>query len=105
MFKYLAVFVAICALGSLRTDCVAGAREATAPASPNVSSTPSRPSTTSKLDVKIPLKDKSIRFAVIGDSGTGDRVQYELAERIEAFRRATNFDFVIMLVDNIYGSN
>jgi predicted phosphodiesterase len=59
----------------------------------------------SKLDIKIPLQDKSVRFAVIGDSGTGDRAQNEVAQRMEAYRQATKFDFVIMLGDNIYGSH
>ncbi len=59
----------------------------------------------SKLDIRIPLQDKSVRFAVIGDSGTGDRAQYEVAQRMEAYRQATKFDFVIMLGDNIYGSH
>jgi predicted phosphodiesterase len=58
-----------------------------------------------KLDIRIPLLEKSVRFAVIGDSGTGDRAQYEVAQRMEAYRQATKFDFVIMLGDNIYGSH
>jgi 3',5'-cyclic AMP phosphodiesterase CpdA len=58
-----------------------------------------------KLDVRIPLQERSIRFAVIGDSGTGDRQQYEVAQTMEAYRQATNFDFVLMLGDNIYGSH
>jgi predicted phosphodiesterase len=61
--------------------------------------------TAGKLDIRIPLQDKSVRFAVIGDSGTGDRAQYEVAQRMEAYRQATKFDFVIMLGDNIYGSH
>jgi predicted phosphodiesterase len=61
--------------------------------------------TAGKLDIRIPLQDKSVRFAVIGDSGTGDRAQYEVAQRMEAYRQAVKFDFVIMLGDNIYGSH
>jgi predicted phosphodiesterase len=59
----------------------------------------------SKLDIRIPLQDKSVRFAVIGDSGTGDHEQYQVAQEIEAYREATKFDFVIMLGDNIYGGH
>ncbi len=59
----------------------------------------------SGLDIKLPLEQHSTRFAVIGDSGTGDREQYEVAQRMEAYRQATGFDFVIMLGDNIYGSH
>jgi len=67
--------------------------------------TTAMPQTGSKLDVRIPLQDKSVRFAVIGDSGTGEREQYEVAQKMEAYRQATKFDFVIMLGDNIYGSH
>ena len=42
-------------------------------------------------------------FAVIGDSGTGDRVQYELAQQMAAVQARRPFDLVIMLGDNIYG--
>jgi len=58
-----------------------------------------------KVDVRIPLQDKSVRFAVIGDSGTGEREQYDVARLMEAYRQAVKFDFVIMLGDNIYGSH
>ena len=46
-----------------------------------------------------------MRFAVIGDSGTGERAQYEVAQQMEAYWQATKFDFVIMLGDNIYGGH
>src|ERR1043166_6554660 len=58
-----------------------------------------------KHDIRLPLQDKSVRFAVIGDSGTGDRAQYQVAQKMEAYRQAAKFDFVIMLGDNIYGSH
>jgi predicted phosphodiesterase len=45
----------------------------------------------------------SVTFAVIGDSGTGDRVQYELAQQMAAVEARRPFDLVIMLGDNIYG--
>jgi predicted phosphodiesterase len=57
------------------------------------------------LDVRLPLEEKSVRFAVIGDSGTGERAQYEVAEEMEAYRERVGFDFVIMLGDNIYGGH
>jgi predicted phosphodiesterase len=68
---------------------------------------PAAPQTASSvtLDLRIPLQPNSIRFAVIGDSGTGGREQYDLAQRMETYRQATKFDFVIMLGDNIYGSH
>jgi len=46
-----------------------------------------------------------VRFAVIGDSGTGDQEQYDVAKEMEVYRKAVGFDFVIMLGDNIYGGH
>jgi predicted phosphodiesterase len=50
----------------------------------------------------LPLKDGSVRFAVIGDSGRGDQAQREVADQIVAWRARFPFDFVVMLGDNIY---
>jgi len=57
------------------------------------------------LDVKLPLEDKSVRFAVIGDNGTGDSPEYEIAAEMEAYRKVVGFDFVAMMGDNIYGGH
>ncbi|HLY20155.1 MAG TPA: metallophosphoesterase [Bryobacteraceae bacterium] len=54
-------------------------------------------------DLKLPLKPKSVRFAVIGDSGTGEKPQYEIAGQLADFHATFPFDFVIMLGDNMYG--
>ncbi|HZS29165.1 MAG TPA: metallophosphoesterase [Candidatus Angelobacter sp.] len=61
--------------------------------------------TSTGLDIRLPLQAKSVRFAVIGDSGTGDREQYDVAREMETYWQAVKFDFVIMLGDNIYGSH
>ncbi len=50
----------------------------------------------------LPLKDGSVRFAVIGDSGRGDQAQHEVAQQMIAWRARFPFDFVVMLGDNIY---
>ncbi len=55
--------------------------------------------------VLLPAESNAIRFAVIGDSGTGDRAQYEVAEQMKEFHDKFAFDFVIMLGDNLYGGN
>ena len=57
------------------------------------------------LDLRLPLERGSVRFAVIGDSGTGDKPQYDVAKEMEAYRQAIGFDFVLMLGDNIYGGH
>ena len=54
--------------------------------------------------VTLPKKDGSVRFAVIGDSGTGGGAQHKVAEQIAASHRIFPFEFVLMLGDNLYGS-
>ena len=56
-------------------------------------------------DVRLPLKSKSVRFAVIGDNGTGASEQYQVAQQMERYQTAVNFDFVVMMGDNIYGGH
>jgi 3',5'-cyclic AMP phosphodiesterase CpdA len=47
--------------------------------------------------------DDSVRFAVIGDTGSGNPPQYQVAERLTEARAAFPFEFVLMLGDNLYG--
>ncbi len=54
-------------------------------------------------DVTLPLKSGSVRFAVIGDMGTGDTPQYEVAQRMREFHQKFPFTFTIMVGDDIYG--
>jgi predicted MPP superfamily phosphohydrolase len=53
----------------------------------------------------LPVHQGAVRFAAIGDMGTGDPPQYQVASRMNAIREEFPFDFVIMLGDNIYGGN
>jgi hypothetical protein len=55
--------------------------------------------------VALPLRNGSIRFAVIGDSGRGDQPQNEVARQMAAWREKFPFEFVLMLGDNIYDSH
>jgi len=50
----------------------------------------------------LPLKEGSVRFAVIGDAGRGDRAQYDVARQMAAWRQKFPFEFVLMLGDNVY---
>src|SRR5579871_720380 len=54
-------------------------------------------------DIRLPDKPRAVRFAVIGDNGTGEAPQYEVAEQMARCHDLFPFDFVIMLGDNIYG--
>ncbi|HET7698996.1 MAG TPA: metallophosphoesterase [Vicinamibacterales bacterium] len=58
---------------------------------------------TAAQDTGFPLVPGSVRFAVIGDNGTGDRPQYEVGAQMTAARARFPFEFVVMLGDNMYG--
>ena len=60
-------------------------------------------STATAQDLFLPNKKDSLHFAVIGDSGTGDRNEYEIARQMVAFRAKFPFAMVLMLGDNLYG--
>ena len=59
----------------------------------------------SAQDLRLPLKGGSIRFAVIGDTGTASTAQYDVGKQMAAFRTKFAFDFVIMVGDNLYGGS
>jgi len=52
----------------------------------------------------LPLTRDSVKFAVIGDTGTGGRAQYDVARRMVEAHSRFPFDFAIMLGDNLYGA-
>ena len=51
-----------------------------------------------------PVGQDSVKFLVIGDSGTGDRSQIETAQMMWKARSVFPYEFAIMLGDNMYGS-
>jgi 3',5'-cyclic AMP phosphodiesterase CpdA len=51
----------------------------------------------------LPNRPDSVKFAAIGDNGTGERPQYEVAQQMVKSRATFAFDLVIMLGDNMYG--
>ena len=56
-------------------------------------------------ELRLPLKDGSLKFAVIGDSGTGAPAQYKVAEQLIASRAKFPYEFVLMLGDNLYSGS
>jgi hypothetical protein len=50
-----------------------------------------------------PAKQPQLKFAILGDTGTGGKEQYEIGQKLTATRGTFPFEFVIMLGDNIYG--
>jgi hypothetical protein len=55
-------------------------------------------------DTTPPVAQGSVRFAVIGDTGTGERAQYETGAMLDKSRSVFPFEFVLMVGDNMYGS-
>jgi predicted MPP superfamily phosphohydrolase len=60
--------------------------------------------TISPVKLTLPLKDGSVRFAVMGDSGTGGKGQQQVADMMLRYWQAYPFQFVLMMGDNMYGS-
>jgi len=56
-------------------------------------------------DVTLPRKQSTLKFAVIGDTGTGDSNQYRVAKVLAAARQTFPFEFVVMVGDNMYGAD
>lgn len=51
-----------------------------------------------------PVSKDSILFAVLGDTGTGERAQYEVGARLWESYAVFPYEFAIMVGDNMYGS-
>jgi hypothetical protein len=54
--------------------------------------------------VELPLRADSVRLGIIGDNGTGGKPQYETAATMAATHARFPFTTVLMLGDNLYGS-
>jgi hypothetical protein len=55
--------------------------------------------------VPLPNKPDTLHFAVIGDNGTGDREEYEIGQQMASWYQRFKFPLVVMMGDNIYGSD
>jgi predicted phosphodiesterase len=56
-------------------------------------------------ELRLPLKDNSVKFAVVGDTGTGDSHQISVANQLNTYRAKFPFDFVLMMGDNLYSGD
>lgn len=54
--------------------------------------------------VALPNREGSFKFAVLGDFGTGSDEQYEMARRMADVHTRFKYSVVVMVGDNIYGS-
>jgi 3',5'-cyclic AMP phosphodiesterase CpdA len=55
------------------------------------------------VDLVLPNRIDSLKFAVTGDLGTGERAEYEVAAQMAALRMRFPFEMVILVGDNIIG--
>jgi len=56
------------------------------------------------LALTLPNRADSLKFAVLGDFGTASREQYELAAVMKRVHDAFPYELVILVGDNLYGS-
>jgi predicted MPP superfamily phosphohydrolase len=56
------------------------------------------------IPLTLPNRADSLRFAVLGDFGTGSRQQYELAAQMKRVHDIFPFELVTLVGDNLYGS-
>ena len=54
--------------------------------------------------VPLPNKNGTFKFGILGDFGTGDRSQYEMANQMVEVYKRFRYELVILVGDNLYGS-
>ena len=63
-----------------------------------------RPNAPAAPTSTLPNEKDSIKFLVIGDTGTGGSAQFQVGQQIIEARKRFEFDFAIMMGDNLYGA-
>ena len=56
-----------------------------------------------QMRITLPNQPGTVKFLAMGDNGTGERAQYDVAARMLDAHRLFPFEFAIMLGDNMYG--
>ncbi len=69
---------------------------------PNVSQFAKNAVPEAERTVTLPNAEGSIKFAAVGDTGRGTRVQYELGTMMAAYQEKFNYDTIILTGDNMY---
>jgi hypothetical protein len=98
----IAAVVITSACGSQR----AGTTTATAPG-PRGAPTAAVPGTIeagAQAATPMPNREGSLKFAILGDFGTGEPAQYDLAKQMANVRQRFAYELVILVGDNLYGS-
>ena len=90
----LVLLVALGSLSLLPFGDLADALQRQAPAAPPAA----------EPVVALPNQKGSLKFAVLGDFGTGERDQYQMGEQMARVRAQFPFELVLLTGDNLYGS-
>lgn len=53
--------------------------------------------------ITLPSTKDSVKFAIIGDTGSGTDKQQQIADMMATYRTVFPFEFVLMMGDNLYG--
>ncbi|MCW5979130.1 MAG: metallophosphoesterase [Bryobacteraceae bacterium] len=64
---------------------------------------PPPPLEVSESALDLPREKDSLKFAVLGDTGTGGREQLQVANVLTAYRQIFPFEMALLLGDNLYG--
>jgi hypothetical protein len=95
--------VLACAIVAL-VCCTAAPSRSVAPGAPTAS--PATPAAQLPPgQIALPNKPNTLHFGVIGDNGTGDKRQYDVGAQMLTWYNRFPFPIVVMLGDNIYGSD
>jgi len=74
----------------------------TAPAAVQAQKSSPQTVQTTAPSLTLPVREGSVKFMAVGDTGRGNREQNELAQVMFQYRRLFPFDFVLLMGDNIY---
>ena len=85
------------------TACAQDARRAEAPPFTPAANQTSAPAGAGRSLTALPNERGSVKFAVIGDTGTGGDAQYDIAAVLASVRESFPLELVLMLGDNMYG--
>jgi len=64
---------------------------------------PAKSAVNAPLKLTLPMKDGSVKFAVIGDTGSGSARQRDVGDMMVKYHALFPFEFVLMMGDNMYG--
>jgi 3',5'-cyclic AMP phosphodiesterase CpdA len=96
MFRWTSRFAVLLLLIGAGTACQTGTSLTATPAVVQAPAPQAPP-------IGLPNRMGSLKFAVIGDFGTGQRAQYELADQMAKLHARFPFELVITVGDNLYG--